>query len=733
MKQVVQTFKTGELQITDVPSPMTRSRGILIRTRASLVSAGTERMVVDFAEKNIVQKAKSRPDLVRQVLDKAKREGILTTVDSVRNRLDQPLPLGYSSAGVVLEVGKEGGDFRVGERVACAGGGFASHAETAYIPRNLAVKLPDNVSFEAGAFSTIGAIALQGIRQSEVVLGSRVAVIGLGLLGQLTVQMLKAAGCQVFGVDINPLRVALALESGADVACTNSTAVTDAHAFTANCGFDAVLITADTESSEPVALAGELARSRGIVVAVGAVGMHIPRKIYYEKELDFRLSRSYGPGRYDPEYEERGQDYPYAYVRWTEGRNIEAFVRLLADGKINLQPLITHRFPIEEATKAYDVITGKTGEPFLGVLLTYSEDASTSGKITVGKVFGKAGAAIHQPQMESVRLGILGAGNFAHATLLPALKGMPHVELLGIASGSGLSAQSAARRFNFSYCATDVREILDDPQINTIAVLTRHHLHARQVVAALEGGKHVFVEKPLCLTEEELVSVTAAYHAASERARLQGSKPQALMVGYNRRFAPFIVDLKRELESVGEPLMLHYRVNAGYIPPDHWTHDPLQGGGRLLGEACHFIDLLIHLAGSAPVRITTHALPDGGRYSHDNLSVAISFANGSLGTVTYVSNGDKSFGKEALEVFGGGLSARLDDYRALLISREGRKVKRTARLRQDKGHRAEWQALVSHLTGTSVEPISFAEIVLSTRATFAAVHSLQTGEAILLD
>lgn len=731
MKQVIQTFKTGELLVADVPTPTLRSRGILLHTRASLVSAGTERMVVDFAEKNMLQKAKARPDLVRQVFDKVQRDGLLTAVESVRNKLNQPLPLGYSSSGVVMKVGREAGALRVGDRVACAGGGYAGHAEMAYVPRNLAVSLPDKVSFEAGSFTTIGAIALQGIRQSEVVLGHKVAVIGLGLLGQLTVQMLKAAGCQVLGIDLNPQRVALALQSGADEVCTNQEALAYAQAFTLGRGFDAILITADTESNGPVELAGELARNRAIVVAVGAVGMDIPRKIYYEKELDFRLSRSYGPGRYDPEYEEKGQDYPYGYVRWTEQRNMEAFVQLLAEGKVKVEPLITHRFPIEWAYEAYELITGKTKEAFLGIVLTYPETHDRNAKVNISKSHDVSSIA-RAPEVDRVRLGVLGAGNFANATLLPALKGIEQVELIGIASGSGLSAQSAAKRFGFDYCVTDFQEILNDAAINTVAILTRHHLHANQVVAALKAGKNVFVEKPLCLTDDELESIIAAYREAIGYATLQGVNAPTLMVGFNRRFAPFVVELRDHLQSVREPLMMHYRVNAGYIPADHWTQDAAQGGGRLLGEACHFIDLLVDLAGSMPRSVTTQTLPDSGRYSKDNLSITISFANGSLGTVTYVANGNKSFGKESLEVFGGGLSARLDDYRTLLIHHQNKKIQRTARLRQDKGHRAEWQSLSAYLTGKGPEPLSFEAIIRSTETTFAAQRSMETCASVTL-
>lgn len=721
MKQVIQSFRTGETRVADVPAPSLRSRGIIIRTCASLVSAGTERMVVNFAEKNLVQKAQARPDLVRQVMDKVATDGLLSTLDGVRNRMDQPLPLGYSSAGVVVSVGSDAPAFRIGDRVACAGGGFAGHAEVSYIPRNLAVQLPEAIPFEEGCFATIGAIALQGIRQAEVVLGCNVAVIGLGLLGQLTVQMLKAAGCRVFGVDMNPQRVALALESGADSACVNDAAVAEGQTLTANRGFDAVLITADTESSGPVQLAGELARSRAIVVAVGAVGMQIERKLYYDKELDFRLSRSYGPGRYDADYEEKGNDYPYDYVRWTEQRNMEAFLQLLAERKLNLTHLITHRFPIEEANSAYELITGKAGEPFLGVVLTYS---ATPELRQVAQV-----RAVDAPgrKADGVKLGVLGAGNFANATLLPVLKELPGLELVGIASGGGLTARAAADRFGFAYCTTDADELLADARVNTVAVLTRHDLHARQVIAALKAGKHVYVEKPLCLTREELEQIAQTTDEVA-----QHSNPPALLVGYNRRFAPFIIELREHLAKVAEPLMIHYRVNAGFIPPSHWIHDVAIGGGRLLGEGCHFIDLAMFLAASEPQRVSTVALPDGGRYARDNFVVTLEFANGSIATITYVANGHKAFGKELIEVFGGGLAARLENFRTLVIRRDSTKISRKARLRQDKGYRNEWQAFVEHLQGKAPAPISLAETLRSTEATLAAWQSLESGEPVTI-
>jgi predicted dehydrogenase len=456
----------------------------------------------------------------------------------------------------------------------------------------------------------------------------------------------------------------------------------------------------------------------------------VPRRSYYYKELDFRISRSYGPGRYDASYEQEGRDYPYAYVRWTEQRNMEAVVALVAAGRLQVAPIVSHRFTIDEAPRAYELITGKGGEPFLGVLLTYPGSAEPERTVQLRPPPSPpAGPA---PQEGCVRLALLGAGNFATATLLPAIKELPALERVGVASARGVTARVAAERFGFRYCSTDARAVLADPGVNTVAILTRHNLHARQTIDALAAGKHVFVEKPLCLSEAELDAVSAAYYAAQARAAAAGQPAPALMVGFNRRFAPMVVALKEQLARLREPLILTCRVNAGYIPPEHWTQDPLVGGGRLLGEGCHFIDLLAFLAGERIVRVETRALPDSGRYSRDNLLIGLEFAGGSLGQIVYSAGGDKSFGKEAIELFGGGLAARLDDYRSLSVRRGDTRIEQTARLRADKGHRAEWRAFAAHVLGQAPAPISLAEIVHSTRATLAAQRSLDEGRAIEL-
>ncbi|MEW6093561.1 MAG: bi-domain-containing oxidoreductase, partial [Chloroflexota bacterium] len=670
MKQLLQNMKSGKTTIEDVPVPTPQRGQALVKVAASLVSAGTERMVVEFAEKSLVGKARSRPDLVRQVVDKMKREGVMPTIRAAFSRLDQPIPLGYSSAGTIVALSEGMDGFKVGQRVACAGGGYAVHAEYNVIPRNLLTPLPDSVDFESAAFTTLGAIALHGFRLAEPQIGENVAIIGMGLLGLLAGQVAAAAGCRVLGIDTNPQRVALASSLGLS-ACSRDQAEDSAQAFTlrqaqgaaANRGFDAVLICADTPSNDPVELAAVIARDRARIVATGAVGLTFPRKIYYEKELSFVNSRSYGPGRYDPAYEENGRDYPIGYVRWTEGRNFEAVVDLLASGRLQVQPLITHRFPIEGATEAYEVITGKKKQPFLGVVLTYPE--------SVEKLVGSNVVRFNLPTFKpaTCKLGVVGAGLFANATLLPAIKKIKDIELVGIASAGGLHAQHAAKKFGFAYATSSDDEILNDPDINTVAILTRHDTHADLVVKALQAGKHVFVEKPLAITQEQLDAIVGATHVVPE-----GYESPLLTVGFNRRFAPLAQLLHSSLVTRHEPLHMHYRVNAGYIPLNHWVHDPVIGGGRVIGEGCHFVDFLTFLAGAAPVSVSAHALPDNGKYQEDNVSMTFTFPDGSVGVVDYLANGDKAFPKERLEVFCGGRVAVLDDFRTLEMVRDGKRT-----------------------------------------------------------
>jgi predicted dehydrogenase/threonine dehydrogenase-like Zn-dependent dehydrogenase len=729
MKQVLQHARTGVITVEEVPAPPLQPGCVLVRIAASVVSAGTERASSEFAQKNLLQKARSRPDLVRDVISKVRRDGIFSAIQTVRSRLDQPQSPGYSSAGVVESVDEGITDIRPGDRVACAGAGFAVHAEVACIPRLLVARIPDaalahQVSLDEAAFATLGAVALHGVRTAEAGLGDIVAVIGLGLLGQLTVQLLNAAGCRVIGMDINPARADLALQHGARATASSASTFRDLCLdISRGVGVDCVLITAETPSSEPVNLAAEIARDRAIVAAVGTVGLDIERKGYYEKELDFRISRSYGPGRYDTAYEQKGRDYPIGYVRWTETRNMEAFLQFLADGKIDVASLITHRFPIERAQSAYELITGESREPFLGVVIQYPGNGDHSR--TLEMVPQRVATVPSSKQSSAATIGLLGAGGFATSTLIPAIKASSNSTLIAVCAATGSHAQHAARKFDFRYCTTDEARIISDPEINTIVVATRHHLHAKQVLAALKANKHVFCEKPLCLSEAELGSII--------RAHSQATSSPALMVGFNRRFAPMTVRMKSLFSPVSEPLAMQYRINAGYLPPDHWVNDREQGGGRILGEVCHFVDLLMFLAASPIVEVEARAIGTSARYSGDNVVISLRFASGSEGTISYMANGDRSFSKERIEIFGGGRTALLEDFRLLELASSGRKETIRSRWRRDKGHRAEWAAFVESLKQGTPSPISLEDLVCSTLATLCIEQSLTTGKPVAVD
>ena len=715
MKQLLQNMKDGQAVVVEMPVPGIKAGFALVRTAASLVSAGTERMVVEFAEKGLVGKAQSRPDLVKQVLDKAKREGVLTTLEAAFNRLEQPMALGYSSAGTIIELGQGMDGFHVGQRVACAGGGYAVHAEYALVPKNLLTPLPENIDFASAAFTTLGAIAMQGFRLSEAKLGESIAVIGLGLLGLLTVQICKAAGCQVFGVDLDLNRIQLAKAYGVD-AVQRDDAEAAAQSFTQGVGFDHILICADTTSNDPVWLAGQIARDSATVVAVGAVGMNIPRRVYYQKELNFIVSRSYGPGRYDSDYEEGGQDYPQSYVRWTEGRNMASIVQLMADGQIDVEKMITHRYPIADAVKAYALITGKLEETFLGVVLEYPQDQMKpdSRKIDLEE------ADLSTPQT-NLRLGVLGAGNYAKAVFLPIVRKSKQVKLDTIVSASGMSAASAGRQFGFKHASSTEGDVLDNDEIDVIAILNRHQHHAEQASYCLDQGKHVYCEKPLAITDEELAKVAEAMKANAQAK---------LTIGFNRRFAPMAVKMKAFFNE-RDPMHVHYRVNAGALPDQHWLHDPQQGGGRIIGEGCHFIDFVCFMINDIPVSVQVMALPGSNMHQNDNVTMVFEFPNGSIGVVEYLSNGPKTFPKEMVEVFQQGKAARLDDFRTLSLATHSNRKTTRANLRQDKGHKASWMAFVENI-GKGQVSIPYRQLVGVTKASFAAVESLRSGEKVAI-
>jgi predicted dehydrogenase len=737
MKQIVQSIKNGEILVIDAPVPDLLPGCVLVQNAASLVSAGTERHAVEFSQKNLLQKAKARPDLVKQFMDKAKRDGVISAFDAVKTRLDQPLPLGYSTAGFIMAVGQGVTEYRIEEEVACAGVGYANHAEIVCVPKNLVAKVPENVDLESAAFSTLGAIAMQGIRLAEVKVGDIVAVIGLGLLGQLTVQILKAAGCVVLGMDINGDRAALAKESGADwVSMSGDDFDKMCKYFTSDKGVDAVLITAAAKTNEPIELAGLISRDRAIVVAVGLVNLEIPRRTFYEKELDFRISRSYGPGRYDPNYEEKGQDYPIGYVRWTEQRNMQSFLKLMAEGKVDVNKIISHRFKVNEAVKAYDLISGKTNEPYLGIIITYDTDKLHESKIEMKEAARKSvDDRVPIAQSDSMlNIGLLGCGNFPTSTLLPAIKAAKSENLRFIGAYDPVSnnCRHVADKYGFKYCTGKVAEIIDDKNVNVLVVATRHKFHSEQVIAGLNARKHVFCEKPLCLNDSELSKIIKVYNSLSPTSPDPQVPVPLLMVGYNRRFSPAARKLKDFISSSGskEAIVMNYRVNAGLIPLGHWTQDLEQGGGRIIGEVCHFVDLMLYLAGSSLKSVSAKALPNQGKYSDDNVVITLEFENGALGSIIYLANGDKSFSKERIEVYRGGAVGVIDDFRYLELVRNGRRKITKSLLRQDKGHKNEWIEFIKAVAAAKQPPIPFSEIMAVSKTTFAIIESIKSGYTI---
>jgi len=700
MKQITQHYRTGKLALKDLPAPAPRSGGVIVATRASLVSAGTEKLMTDLAKASLAGKAMARPDLVRQVVDKAKREGIVNTIETVRSKLDNPVSLGYSCSGTITEVGAQVQDLKVGDRVACAGAGYASHAEYNYIPKNLCVPVPERVDDESAAFVTVGAIALQGVRQAEPTLGERVVVMGLGLLGQLTVQLLKANGCRVLGFDPIESKCELARALGADAACSSGL-LEAAEAFAEGRGADAVIVTASTKSDEPVNMAASIARMKGRVVLVGMVGMNLQRDQYYRKELDLRLSMSYGPGRYDPTYEEGGHDYPFAYVRWTERRNMQAFLELIQEGRVTPSALVSHRYDIAEAEKAYGLMSGE--EPYLGIVITYP---TKSDDRPVRRVANPAVPA--QARSAGSGVGFVGAGNFAKSVLLPELQKTGGVHLTGVATATGLSGTHVAEKFGFGYATTEYRELLEDPETATVFIATRHDMHAPLACEALRAGKNVFVEKPLAIDRQQLNEVMAA---AEETAGL-------LTVGFNRRFSPLVREAADHLAGRSAPLMMIYRVNAGSVPADSWLQGE-EGGGRIIGEVCHFVDTLQFLAGTDPVGV--QAVNAKGHT--DALSVQISFEDGSVGTIVYTSLGDRAFPKEYIEVFGAGRVITIDDFRAATFVSDGRRKRRRA-MNQDKGFSEELRVFLNAVSAGGEPPIGLPSLAATTETTFAILDSL---------
>lgn len=718
MKQVTQTLRTGVVEINEVPIPALTDKFVLVRNSTSVISAGTEKTKIDMGKKSLFQKAKSRPDLVKQVIGKIRTEGLKKTLQTVNSRLDSPSPLGYSCAGTVVAAGGLVEGIQPGDRVACGGADYANHAEFVAVPKNLVVKIPSNVSDEEAAFTTVGSIALQGVRLAEPLLGETFLVVGLGLLGQIAVQLLKANGCNVIGTDLDPALVARAESYGAVAVPPGGDVVGICYALTSGHGVDGVLVCAGTSSNAVIELCGAVTREKGRVVVVGAVRMDIPREDYFKKEISVVISRSYGPGRYDPFYEESGNDYPYGYVRFTEQRNMETFLTLVSQGRLDIKGLITHRFSVDEADRAYQLIEGSKTEPYLGILLQYNPiefKLNESSRISVKPAVVSA---------DKVKLSFYGAGNYATASLLPPMQQSNQVVFSGLVTASGRSAQGVAKQFGFGFCAGSYEELLQG-DTDAIVVTTRHDTHGVAVRDALNAGKHVYVEKPLALSVEQLSDIHSAYH--------RSGKCQ-VMVGFNRRFAPATQRVIEHFASVKSPLVANIRINAGAIPSNHWIQDPQVGGGRMIGEGCHFIDLASALVGSnvKTVYAVGTSKTEKSAMLNDNLCLALTFDNGSIANITYTADGSKAMAKEYIEVFGGGYSAQINDFKEVTLFSGDSNAKQHKLGVQDKGQKHMIAAWLQGLkSGTPC--VDYSCLIATSLATVMAVESLALGVSLTVD
>jgi predicted dehydrogenase/threonine dehydrogenase-like Zn-dependent dehydrogenase len=713
MRALLANLRSGDVETCDVPAPELRAGGVLVQTAFSAISAGTERQTIDTGRKSLLGKALARPDLVRQTITYAKDNGFKAAFQKVQGRLDTHASIGYSCAGTIVAVGDGVTEFHPGDRVACAGVGYASHSETNFVPRNLAIKIPDGVSLESASMTAIGAIAVHGLHQGRVAFGETVAVVGSGLIGILTIQLARAAGCRVIALDTNPSRIRRALEFGASHALDAS----DPEAVSrlaSNPGgvVDVAIVTASSVSSEPVELAARLVRDRGRMVILGTVPITVSRDLMYRKELSLVLSRSYGPGRYDQEYEELGKDYPISYVRWTEQRNMEAFLDLVASGAVNLGALTRTRCSIETAAGAYSQLE-ESGE--YTVILEYGSGESQKSP--------DAPIVALRPRANHLRIGCIGGGLFARSVVFPHLRKITGTRLEAVATASGISALSAQKSFGFC-SARQPGQVIRDPDIDAVFVLSRHDTHSGYVLDLLRNRKPVFVEKPLAINREELASICELYDAE----RSAGRSP-FVMVGFNRRFSPASSRIREFFLGRREPMVIQIRVNAGHVPRSEWLQQP-GNGGRIVGELCHFLDWSKWLVDSDIASVYAHAMPDGKRYSRDNVAAVVSFADGSMANILYVANGDRTAGKEHYEVFCGGAIARLDNYASLELIRAGKR--RKLRCHHDKGHQRELELSVTAMREGGSAPICFDEVVNVTEATFAVLDSLNSGLPVSL-
>lgn len=700
MQQLTQQLKSGKMEILEVPFPALNKGCIMVRNHYSVISAGTEGKTVTDARKGYIAKAKSRKKELKMVIDMVRSNGLLATYDFVMNKLEAPSPLGYSTAGEVIAVGEGVSNFKVGDFVAC-GGNTASHADVISVPVNLAVKVPKGVDLKEAAFSTIASIAIQGIRQADLTMGENCLIIGMGIIGQITYKILEATGMNPIGIDVSAKAVKQSKEAGiVHVFNRNQEGIDEIiMQHTNGYGADAVIITAGTSSLDPIEYAGLMARKKAKVVIVGAVPTGFSRANYYKKELDLKMSMSYGPGRGDINYEEKGVDYPIGYVRWTENRNMQSYIGMLASNRLSISNLISHTFSLDDSPKAYDMILKKE-EAFAGIVIQYVQEAELIKKVTL---------KTDEFKPEEANVGFVGAGTFAQGSLLPNMK--EHCNFIGVATGRGSTAKYVGDKYGFNYLASNGDEIVQDPKINTVFITTRHNLHAEYVLKSISNNKHVFVEKPLAMNETELNQIKEAYHESVNKH---------VMVGFNRRFAPAVKDLKKVFLDTQKKSIL-IRVNSGVMPSDHWVNDPTIGGGRIIGEGCHFIDLAMFIAGSPIVSVSADAMKDPNELNN-TVTVSLKMKNGSVASINYFSNGNKSVPKEFIEVFSGGTIAQIDDFKTLKLYGKRKKVHKYKG--QDKGHAAGVQSFLNSIKNGESCPISFEESYLSMLATFKVNQSI---------
>jgi predicted dehydrogenase/threonine dehydrogenase-like Zn-dependent dehydrogenase len=714
VRALLEDMKSGQVATYEVPPPELQDGGLLVRTAFSAISAGTEKAAMAAGRKSLLGKAMARPDLVKQVLEYARSNGVAAARQKVQARLETLSALGYSCSGAVLATGTGASGFQPGDRVACGGAGYASHCEINFIPTNLAVRVPDNVSLESASLTTIGAIAVQGVRQANVVFGETVAVIGVGLVGVLTIQVLRAAGCRVVAIDLFNERAAKAVAFGAGLGLsTSDPTLESAVASFSRYGVDAAIITAASRSAEPLELAAKLLRDRGRIAVIGDVGMGVSRSNMYNKEISLSMSRSYGPGRYDPSYEEGGQDYPIGFVRWTEKRNMEAFLDLLSAGALSVEPLLAHRFAVGEGGKAYAAVEAGAYTGIIDYCATEDD-----------RVFSKPALARQtaEPRPKgSLRVGCIGAGGFARGIIFPLLKASTGLILESVATSTGAAAFSVRSDFGFAV-AESPSQLLENADVEAIFIFTRHDSHAGYVKSALDRGKDVFVEKPLSVDREQLELVRTSYAKA-----LAENRSPFLMVGFNRRFAPLTKTLREFFDGRKEPMLVHIRCNAGFIPKSSWVQHP-DNGGRIIGELCHFVDWARAVVGFPMRKVTAAALPDAGRYCRDNVTVTISFEDGSVANLLYLANGDRAVAKEYFEVFCGGEIARIDDFKTASLSRNGKT--RICKGTQDKGHRREIELTIEAMKQGREAPIPFEELIEVIEATFAVEEAIRSQETM---